>query len=58
MTTTKKHTLKDVIEDYITNMQGINEKRMEYLEKELEYVQEEFKMFNLLQHNVSILGAT
>ena len=53
--TAKKHTLKDIVDDYIKHMHGINEKRMEYLQQELEYVQEEFKLFSLLQHNVHLL---
>lgn len=50
-----KHTLKDIIDDYIKNMEKINDKRLEFAEKELRYVNEEVKLFNLFRSNLRIL---
>jgi hypothetical protein len=54
----KKHTLKDIVDDYIVHMQGINEKRLDLLTKDLQCVKDEGALFNLLMNNVKLLEET
>ena len=51
----KKHTLKDIVDDYLKHMSEVNERRLEIIERETECVMEECKLFNLLQQNVQKL---
>lgn len=46
------HVLKGIVDDYIENMNGINERRMALLEKDMKCLMQEARMFNLLQQNV------
>ncbi len=48
----KYKILKDVIDDYVLHMDGISQKRMEAAEKDLDFVMQEVKCFNLLQQNL------
>lgn len=47
--------LIELIEDYVTNMHRINSKRSELMNKDVEYIRQEFKLFNLLQNNIKTL---
>lgn len=49
----KFNQLKDVVDDYVLHMEGINEKRLELLEKEVELSMQEVKLFNLFMHNLT-----
>lgn len=51
----KKYNLKEIVEDYLKHMQSINLKRTEMAERELGFVMEEVKLFNLLQNNLYVL---
>ena len=44
--------LKEYIEDYITYVESINDKRLEAAENELNFVQQESIAFNLLRQNI------
>lgn len=47
--------LKEIIDDYLTHMEGINDKRQDVIAKELDFAMEEVKLFGLLQKNVEIV---
>ena len=47
--------LRDLIEDYVTNMHRINNKRLEFMHKDVELSRQECKLFSLLQNNIKTL---
>jgi len=52
------NTIDEVIDDYIERMEGINEKRIELCQEQLDYEQAEMRAFNILRQNLFLLGRT
>lgn len=45
--------LRKLIDDFIAQVEGINEKRQEYCHKDLQHCMQETKAFNLLRQNLA-----
>jgi hypothetical protein len=48
-------TLKEIVDDYIAHMQGVNEMRIENATKELEYIRKEVELFGFLQRTAKMV---